>query len=1128
MENENYENRHITFVESRTSQDQIYRPLTVEEEENYRPRMGILLNGRQSTNLPSPLQLPPLSVHSDEELNRIVHERQNTIGNSFRLHINAMDSSNLNFQNSNYHYSLVSNDSDDDDEEGPRSLLINHFNYNNDNDDEDSDIDSEEEEIRHGGRRALLFNNNNDNSNDNEFQQPADLNNSMSANHLSSNITFVERQEEIPVEDIDNNNRRRHTINFNNFAENDEENNNNNNEENDIIDEINIVQEVENHHAEQEARNEDIQNENFGIHCKYLNERLINKSLSWTLNLCLSSLQSKFTFEYDEFLNLLYKYERIRDENIFDKNLFLLKMNIEYYQKRFQSYKRQLIYIMSACRNLLIISDDPYYNNFDSMAEENRHARHHLNEATDNEMYNTILNPESVASIRNLLSVLSHSFLKIEKYDKDLFARDNHYVSSNILTNDHHEKNEMNKISLNYMPRTTMVNSMICTIKMKEEKSYVSNKNKGKVVEVKENEEQKQVSLERIPSEDRIENKLNTLSIHENLSSSTVSIDLYEVKESSSYSLSTPSFHDYFNLDLSVSDKDLFLNKNKLHNNALLQSFSSVNSLEQSSSSSIVNDITTTSKEKIPSKIQNFPPEILVKIFRYVRINQKNIKNKTKHCSLSPSSDISTASSSSPSMSDQTNDNNSNSSGINLSESNETISNNEDQYSGISEDQDHDSKTNPNNYNALYNCIRVCRHWRYLAQKELYHTLSFNYVNIINSYLLLKIAASLEVICKSEKISPTRTIVLRVTHDGKVPDSKDWYDRKGELAFNMILRNCPNLKYIALFGVNFSNLTAEVISSVCTNVQQLLFIPFSKSNISECSLLHITEHCHNIHSLILSFFSFSSKASIKKIFKNLEPSLKNLDLIQVECEEDDFNYIIPYLKNVEELGLMLTTSFSDSSLKLINRYCSKLEYLNFTGLINITDQGLENLFAIGKDSTFMNENLSSNISNDFLFKYRFNGYTRSHGHPKNSRVKRINLSDCIDITDDGLKIIADYCEALEAISIDDCPRITDEGFEAFIKPQSKIKYLSIANSEALTNKSIDCLNTYCPNIEKLNIKGCFRITEKTIRNFISHHPNLNTICFTQERNIFSRAFIDYLNTNFSTEDFDDMFLKWNQ
>jgi len=207
----------------------------------------------------------------------------------------------------------------------------------------------------------------------------------------------------------------------------------------------------------------------------------------------------------------------------------------------------------------------------------------------------------------------------------------------------------------------------------------------------------------------------------------------------------------------------------------------------------------------------------------------------------------------------------------------------------------------------------------------------------------------------------------------------------------------------------------------------------------------------------------------------LESSLRNLDLIQVTCEEDDFEFIIPYLKNVEELGLMLTTSFSDASLKLINRYCSKLEYLNFTGLLNISDQGLENLFATEKDSSFMNDNLSSSSSArsfDTLFSnHRVGGGVSSGSayrqHPKNCRVKRINLSDCMDLTDNGLKIISDHCEALEAISIDDCPRITDEGFETFIRQQTKIKYLSIANSEILSNRSIECLNKYCPDIEKV-------------------------------------------------------------
>jgi len=215
----------------------------------------------------------------------------------------------------------------------------------------------------------------------------------------------------------------------------------------------------------------------------------------------------------------------------------------------------------------------------------------------------------------------------------------------------------------------------------------------------------------------------------------------------------------------------------------------------------------------------------------------------------------------------------------------------------------------------------------------------------------------------------------------------------------------------------------------------------------------------------------------------LESSLRNLDLIQVECEESDFDFIIPYLKNLEELGLMLTTSFTDSSLTLINRYCSHLEYINFTGLLNISDQGLENLFSIEKDSSFMNENLSSKMNDELLFhNYNYNdnthnlsqfrgiGYGHNHvQHPKNKRIKRINLSDCMDITDEGLRIISNHCEALEAISFDDCPRITDDGFEDFIKHQSQLKYISISNSETLTNRSIECLNKYCPYIEKVII-----------------------------------------------------------
>ena len=551
-------------------------------------------------------------------------------------------------------------------------------------------------------------------------------------------------------------------------------------------------------------------------------------------------------------------------------------MNIEYYQKRFKSYKRQLIYIISACRNLLIISDDPYYTKFNNVVDENRHVRHHLDEMDDNDVSNTILNPESVASIRNLLDVLSHSFLKIEKYDKDLFAQDNYYISTKILKNESCDSDpQQQNISVYSVPETSLVNNMMNT--MKEDKA--ASKGKEKIIEEDKDSlnhpNSSSPSPPILPSENLMEKKLSPIPLLNISSSSTVSIDVNKGGEdgesvSSNYS-SCSSFKNYFGINSSSpSNNNLFLNEEVLLRNA--QSNSS-NNIKIKMNAKETLPMTTTKSEngkekKLVSKIQNFPPEILVKIFRYVRIipkDEKKKKKKSKDKASSESSGSNTSngstnknstsvgpsfssSSSSTSLakdqdtqrnskssennnngssssssstpidpiSDSKNDdkthnndthyinddnnkindnNNDNDNENNNDYENDYESNYESNYENEN-DNENDSKspTNANSYKDVYSCILVCRHWRPLAQKELYHTLSFNYTNIINAYLLFKIAASLEVLCKTEKISPTRTIVLRISHDGNVPDSKEWYDRKGELAFNMILRNCPNLK----------------------------------------------------------------------------------------------------------------------------------------------------------------------------------------------------------------------------------------------------------------------------------------------------------------------------------------------
>ena len=555
-------------------------------------------------------------------------------------------------------------------------------------------------------------------------------------------------------------------------------------------------------------------------------------------------------------------------------------MNIQYYQKRFQTYKRQLIFIMSACRNLLVISDDPYYNNFNNTADENRHAHNPLEEIDDHNISNKILNPESVASIRNLLNTLNHSFMKIEKYDKDLFSRDNFSVSSKLLKyvkNDEEVKKPPLPQSINVysVPETTIINTMANSIiedkieKNIQNEETVLRKEKGKVkIEINEINEINEDRDENHPSqvlfsanESLMEKKFKSIPIQKipsSFSSISISIDSMESNSSktannsyinlnninnnnnnnnnndinnipSTFS-SLDSFHTLFNSNSSLQEDDSFLNSNKLYNNIYLNS--SNETLKSMNSKELITGTTELNNKKYPSKIQNFPPEILARIFRYVRIvpkeiKLKNQKQRNKHSKGKISAEASSSSSytntnylSSPSYSASTSskqkgeekneqDNNYNYSdyyGPSNFNSNtdpyndytcEDDNGEEDMNTGtdFEKNKSNSSKySNSNAYNDVYSCVQVCRHWSHLAQKELYHTLSFYYNNIVNPYLLLKIAASLEAFVKNEKEFPTRNIVLRVSHDGKVPDSKEWYDRKSELAFTMILRNCPNLK----------------------------------------------------------------------------------------------------------------------------------------------------------------------------------------------------------------------------------------------------------------------------------------------------------------------------------------------
>ncbi|XP_020645684.3 F-box and leucine-rich repeat protein 13 isoform X2 [Pogona vitticeps] len=156
---------------------------------------------------------------------------------------------------------------------------------------------------------------------------------------------------------------------------------------------------------------------------------------------------------------------------------------------------------------------------------------------------------------------------------------------------------------------------------------------------------------------------------------------------------------------------------------------------------------------------------------------------------------------------------------------------------------------------------------------------------------------------------------------------------------------------------------------------------------------------------------------------------------------------------------------------------SSLAYINISG-IDITDQAMD---ALGKLWKIKEINISEckQIS-DFGMK-RFCADLR--------RLDYIDFSFCHQLSNHTLKHLTSTCHKLTSLSMAGCSKVNDVGIQFVAANCTYLHYLDISGCISITDKGLKCLSKGCPQLRILKMLYCMNITRPAVLKYTSKLQN---------------------------------------
>jgi len=177
--------------------------------------------------------------------------------------------------------------------------------------------------------------------------------------------------------------------------------------------------------------------------------------------------------------------------------------------------------------------------------------------------------------------------------------------------------------------------------------------------------------------------------------------------------------------------------------------------------------------------------------------------------------------------------------------------------------------------------------------------------------------------------------------------------------------------------------------------------------------------------------------------------------------------------SIRSLTIRNCPFFGDVNLALLATLCSKLQFLDLSGLVGISDDGMTPLIE-SSDAGLVKVKLGGcvNVTDKAIL-----ALTKMHG----GTLELLNLEGCGKITDASLAAIADDCLQLNDLDVSRCA-VSDFGVSALGRSKQlvSIRILSLSGCTLVSDKCLPALAKLGLNLVGLNLKNCHGISSNVV------------------------------------------------
>ncbi|XP_010795114.1 F-box/LRR-repeat protein 2 [Notothenia coriiceps] len=124
--------------------------------------------------------------------------------------------------------------------------------------------------------------------------------------------------------------------------------------------------------------------------------------------------------------------------------------------------------------------------------------------------------------------------------------------------------------------------------------------------------------------------------------------------------------------------------------------------------------------------------------------------------------------------------------------------------------------------------------------------------------------------------------------------------------------------------------------------------------------------------------------------------------------------------------------------------------------------------------------------------------TRNHGRwvtvlARNCHeLEKMDLEECILVTDNTLVQLSIHCPRLQALSLSHCELITDDGIRALSSStcgQERLTVVELDNCPLITDVTLEHLKS-CHRLERIELYDCQQVTRAGIKRIRAHLPEI--------------------------------------